>query len=85
MMPSTRDRTSTRRNGDTWPTNSYASGIVAGATVTMPTCAGGGTNAFAGAFSQAVVAVNSVISASANALRRVGVLGMQWEADERQG
>jgi hypothetical protein len=29
--------------------------------------------------------VNSVISASANALRRVGVLGMQWEADERQG
>jgi hypothetical protein len=29
--------------------------------------------------------MSSVSDASANALRRVGELGMQWEADERQG
>jgi hypothetical protein len=44
--------------------------------VTIPTCVGGGTNALAGALLQALVAANRVISASANALRRVGELGM---------
>src|SRR5262245_18319388 len=81
MMPSTRERTSTRRYGDTWPTNSYASRIVAGATVMMPTCAGGGTNAFAGALLQAVEHRSST---SANAMRRVGELGMQRQAEERR-
>src|SRR6185437_14522568 len=40
-MPSTRERTSTRRNGCTWPANSYASATRAGATVTTPTGVGG--------------------------------------------
>jgi hypothetical protein len=54
--------------------------------VTTPICAGGGTNAFGGPLSQAVDPPSNVNSVSdASALRRVGELGMQWEADERQG
>src|SRR5690348_3258817 len=58
-MPSTRDRTSTRRYGCTCPTNSYASGMLVGATVTMPTCAGGGANGLAGALLHALAANSS--------------------------
>jgi hypothetical protein len=52
-----------------------------GATVTTPTCAGGGTNALAGAFSQAL---GPMSNASANAVQRVGELGMRREAEERR-
>src|SRR6476659_5531227 len=61
MLPSTRDRTSTRRSGWTWPTNSYACAIVAGATLTTPTGVGGGFGGGGGALLvQAATSATSV-------------------------